>query len=113
MASGELERHLRHVRRRHRRRRDAMLRAVATELPGTRVHGAAAGLHLMVTFDGAAFDDTALATAALSLGVKAHPLSWHRLAPGPPGLILGYAAGPVGDVEEGVALLGEALRRLR
>ncbi|MCY0918827.1 PLP-dependent aminotransferase family protein [Streptomyces sp. H27-G5] len=113
MASGELERHLRHVRRRHRRRRDAMLRAVATELPGARVHGAAAGLHLMVTFDGAAFDDTALATAALGLGVKAHPLSWHRLAPGPPGLILGYAAGPIGDVEEGVALVGEALRRLR
>ncbi|MFJ3204170.1 PLP-dependent aminotransferase family protein [Streptomyces sp. NPDC086989] len=109
MDSGELERHLRLVRRRHRRRRDAMLRAIAAHLPGARVHGAAAGLHLMVTFDGAAFDDTALAAAALALGVKAHPLSWHRMRPGPPGLVLGYAAGPPGELEEGIALLGRAL----
>ncbi|RSS53574.1 PLP-dependent aminotransferase family protein [Streptomyces sp. WAC07061] len=110
MDSGELERHLRFVRRRHRRRRDAMLRAVGRHLPGARVHGAAAGLHLTVTFDGAAFDDTAVAGAALALGVKTHPLSWHRLRPGPPGLILGYAAGPAGEIEEGVAVLGRALR---
>ncbi|MFI5640717.1 PLP-dependent aminotransferase family protein [Streptomyces goshikiensis] len=112
MDSGELERHLRFVRRRHRGRRDAMLRAVAAHLPGARVHGAAAGLHLMVTFDECAFEDTALASAALALGVKAHPLSWHRLRPGPPGLILGYAAGPVSEIEEGVVLLGEARDRL-
>ncbi|MGP3689815.1 MocR-like pyridoxine biosynthesis transcription factor PdxR [Streptomyces sp. IBSNAI002] len=112
MDSGELERHLRFVRRRHRRRRDAMLRAVADRLPGARVHGAAAGLHLMVTFDGAAFEDTALASAALELGVKTHPLSWHRLAPGPPGLILGYAAGSAGEIEEGVEVLGTALRKI-
>lgn len=109
MDSGELERHLRFVRRRHRRRRDAMLRALAEWLPGARVHGAAAGLHLMVTFDGAGFEDTALASAALALGVKTHPLSWHRLGPGPPGLILGYAAGPVGEIEEGIATLATAL----
>ncbi|MCX4782389.1 PLP-dependent aminotransferase family protein [Streptomyces sp. NBC_01264] len=118
MASGELERHLRFVRRRHRARRDAMLRAIGAELPGARVHGAAAGLHLMVTFDGeptglAGLDDTALAAAALDLGVKAHPLSWHRVTPGAPGLVLGYAAGTAGEIEEGVAVIGTALRRLR
>ncbi|KMO95486.1 MocR-like pyridoxine biosynthesis transcription factor PdxR [Streptomyces roseus] len=113
MDSGELERHLRFVRRRHRRRRDAMLRAIAAHLTGARVHGAAAGLHLVVTFDGADFEDTALAAAALALGVKAHPLSWHRIRPGAPGLVLGYAAGPPGELEEGVALLGRALSRLR
>ncbi len=109
MDSGELERHLRFVRRRHRRRRDAMLRALSERLPGARVHGAAAGLHLMVTFDGAGFEDTALASAALALGVKTHPLSWHRVRPGPPGLILGYAAGPAGEIEEGIATLATAL----
>ncbi|KOU27488.1 GntR family transcriptional regulator [Streptomyces sp. WM6372] len=113
MDSGELERHLRFVRRRHRRRRDAMLRAIAAHVPGARVHGAAAGLHLMVTFDGAPFEDTALAAGALALGVKAHPLSWHRVRPGAPGLVLGYAAGPPGELEEGIALLGRALDRLR
>lgn len=114
MDSGELERHLRHVRQRHRRRRDAMLRAVETRLPGARVHGAAAGLHLMVTFDdlGASLRDTDLAAAALERGVKVHPLSWHRLTPGPPGLVLGYAAGAAHEVDEGIALVGEALGSL-
>ncbi|WNB98629.1 aminotransferase class I/II-fold pyridoxal phosphate-dependent enzyme [Streptomyces sp. CGMCC 4.7035] len=117
MDSGELERHLRHVRRRHRRRRDVMLRAVEEHLPGARVHGAAAGLHLMVTFEdrpggvrGRGFDDVDLAAAALDRGVKVHPLSWHRISPGPPGLVLGYAAGPAHEIEEGIALLGAALR---
>ncbi|MGW0949613.1 MocR-like pyridoxine biosynthesis transcription factor PdxR [Streptomyces sp. NPDC002623] len=114
MDSGELERHLRHVRLRHRRRRDAMLRAVEAHLPGARVHGAAAGLHLMVTFDDprGGFRDTDLASAALAQGVKAHPLSWHRISPGPPGLVLGYAAGPAHEIEEGIALIGAALRNL-
>ena len=51
MGSGELERHLRFLRRRHVRRRDAMIDAVASHLPGACVHGAAAGLHLTLTFD--------------------------------------------------------------
>ncbi|MFG2485366.1 hypothetical protein ACGFSI_21745 [Streptomyces virginiae] len=37
--SGELERHLRHVRRRHRRRRDATLGALAEPLPDPRLRG--------------------------------------------------------------------------
>jgi hypothetical protein len=44
---------------------------------------------------------------------KAHPLSWHRQSPGgPPGLLLGYVASPVSVIEEGLALLGEALREV-
>ncbi|WP_416981870.1 PLP-dependent aminotransferase family protein [Streptomyces sp. T028] len=113
MDSGELERHLRHVRRRHRRRRDVMLRAIEEHLPGAQVHGAAAGLHLMVTFGDRGPRDVDLAAAALERGVKAHPLSWHRISPGPPGLVLGYAAGPAHEIEEGVAVLGTALRGLR
>ncbi|MFF0725124.1 PLP-dependent aminotransferase family protein [Streptomyces sp. NPDC004134] len=161
MESGELERHLRLLRGRHRRRRDAMIAAIAEHLPGAVVHGAAAGLHLTVTFDGAGgsgsyggrgtggrrgldggrgpggeaaadagsagsagvtgvtgmadaglagVTDTELAAAALSCGVKVQPLSWHRLRPGPPGLVLGYAASHPDAVTEGVRLLGRALR---
>jgi GntR family transcriptional regulator/MocR family aminotransferase len=110
MESGELERQLRLLRRRHRRRRDAMIAAIGAHLPGARPHGAAAGLHLMVTFpDGV--DDVALAAAALAAGVKAHPLSWHRMRPGPPGLVLGYAATPPSDIAAGVAVLGRVLRQ--
>ncbi|WP_190219718.1 aminotransferase-like domain-containing protein [Streptomyces griseosporeus] len=111
MDSGELERHLRTVRRRHRGRRDAMITALAAHLPGAVVHGASAGLHLTVTYD-ADVPDTDLAAAALARGVKCHPLSWHRQVPGRPGLVLGYAGSPPGVIAEGVAALGEALREL-
>ncbi|CNF87626.1 GntR family transcriptional regulator [Mycobacterium tuberculosis] len=113
MASGEMERILRLLRRRHRRRRDAMIDAIAAHLPGAAVHGAAAGLHLTITFDGPAFaalDDAALAAAALAEGVKVQPLSWHAQRPGPPGLVLGYAAATASAIADGVAALGRALK---
>ncbi|MGV9267881.1 MocR-like pyridoxine biosynthesis transcription factor PdxR [Kitasatospora sp. NPDC003701] len=112
MDSGELERHLRLLRPRHRRRRDAMIAAIGAHLPGAVVHGAAAGLHLMVTFPaGLGCTDAELATAALAHGVKVQPLSWHAQQPHPPGLVLGYAAGTPGEIADGVAVLGRLLRR--
>ena len=53
-------------------------------------HGSAAGLHLTITLaDG--LDDIELAGRCLAAGVKVQPLSWHRQADGPPGLVLGYS----------------------
>jgi GntR family transcriptional regulator / MocR family aminotransferase len=67
ITAGDLDRQVRLLRRRHTRRRDTMIGAVRTHLPGALVHGAAAGLHLMLTFDGAGcVDDVALAAAALA-----------------------------------------------
>ena len=110
MESGEMERQLRFLRGRHRRRRDAMIAAIRTHLPGAIVHGAAAGLHLMITFE-AGFADTELAAAALARGVKVQPLSWHSQLTDRPGLVLGYAANAPAVIAEGVAILGDALRR--
>lgn len=112
MESGELERHLRLLRRRHHRRRDAMTEAIRRHLPDAVVHGAAAGLHLMVTFPDAAFSDTDLAAAALARGVKTQPLSWHTQRPHRPGLVLGYAASSPPDIAEGIAILSDLLRTL-
>ncbi|HEX3488931.1 MAG TPA: PLP-dependent aminotransferase family protein, partial [Streptosporangiaceae bacterium] len=135
MSSGELERHLRLLRKRHVRRRDAMIAAVRTHLPWATVHGAAAGLHLTLTFDArpaltdtaladtvladtvladtvlpdTVLSDTDLAASALERGVKVQPLSWHRQRPGPPGLVLGYAASPPSEIEAGIATLGAIL----
>lgn len=100
METGELERRLRQLRKRHRARRDAMVRAVSTHLTGAVVRGAAAGLHLTITFD-ADFADTDLAAAALARGVKVQPLSWHRQGPGRPGLVLGYAASTATEIGGG------------
>ncbi|WP_283135795.1 PLP-dependent aminotransferase family protein [Rhizohabitans arisaemae] len=111
MESGELERHLRHLRKRHRRRRDAMIGAIGTALPGAVVHGAAAGLHLMVTL-GDRISDVEVASAALADGVKVQPLSWHSRNPGRQGLVLGYAASSPAVLAEGVAILGDVVRRL-
>lgn len=110
MESGALERHLRHIRRRHRARRDAMITAIRRHLPHARVHGAAAGLHLTVTFDpGLGLQDTELAGCALAHGVKTQPLSWHTQRPSRPGLVLGYAAAAPTAVAEGVETLARLM----
>ncbi|MFI7157824.1 MocR-like pyridoxine biosynthesis transcription factor PdxR [Micromonospora chalcea] len=111
MESGALERHLRLLRHRHVRRRDAMIRAVRAYLPGAVVHGAAAGLHLTVTLPGDV-DDRALAAAALRRGVKVHPLSWHGQRPQPPGLVLGYAATPPSEIDRALSTVADALHAL-
>ena len=94
LRSGEYDRHLRLVRGRQRARRDALLAALAEHLPGARVTGVAAGLHLLITFPDSDADDVELASSVRDAGVVVHPLSWHRLTPGDPGLVLGYAANP-------------------
>jgi GntR family transcriptional regulator/MocR family aminotransferase len=111
MASGDLERHHRLLRKRHVRRRDAMIAAVREHLPQARVHGAAAGLHLTLTFGDQwpGLSDADLAAAALERGVKTHPLSWHAQLPAPPGLVLGYAASTPAQIADGIAVIAGLL----
>ncbi|MGP3988275.1 MocR-like pyridoxine biosynthesis transcription factor PdxR [Streptomyces sp. 3N207] len=108
MESGAFERQLRLLRRRHRARRDAMIAAIRAHLPYARVHGAAAGLHLMVTLP-PGVSDTTLASRALAHGVKTQPLSWHTQRPDRPGLVLGYAAATPTAIAEGIALVASLL----
>jgi GntR family transcriptional regulator/MocR family aminotransferase len=110
--SGQYDRHLRLVRIRHRQRRDAVLAALAAQLPAARVEGVAAGLHLLITFPERHRHraDTELATALRENGVVVHPLSWHRHRPGPPGLILGYAAQPPDRLRDAVRRMAAVLR---
>jgi GntR family transcriptional regulator / MocR family aminotransferase len=109
--NGDLERHLRVTRARHRTRRDRMIAAVREHLPSARIHGAAAGLHLTITFvDGVV--DTTLAHRCLEAGVKVHPLTWHRQRPGAPGLVLGYATTSPDTISEGIAVIGRELTKL-
>jgi GntR family transcriptional regulator/MocR family aminotransferase len=102
---GELDRHLRRVRPRYRARRDALIAALARELPAWRIgDGIAAGLHVVAllpeTVDEAAF----LATAA-EHGMRLHGLSWFRMTPGPPGLVLGFGAASEPALARAVAQL--------
>ncbi len=120
IASGELDRHVRQVRARQRGRRDALLATLREGLPGARVQGVPAGLHLLITFpdlDGAVSpgtgrDDTELAGQLHQDGVLVHPLSWHRVDQdsGPPGLVLGYAAHSPDQLREAARRIVRAVR---
>ena len=111
IAGGELEQHIRQVRKRQRSRRDALLRALREHLPGARVQGVAAGLHLLITFPGLAGPDSELAGAILRAGVLVQPLSWHRMRPGPPGFVLGYAAHTPDRLREAARRIARVLSR--
>lgn len=107
ITTGGFERHLRQVRRRHRARRDALLAALATHLPGSTAHGVAAGLHLLVTVPG--IDDAAVVRRAGGAGVRMQPLSAHRLGEGPSGLVIGYAASTPDQLHEAVHRIAQVL----
>ena len=109
IASGELEQHIRLVRKRQRSRRDALLRALREHLPAARVQGIAAGLHLLITFPGRSDPDTELAEAILRAGVLVQPLSWHRQRPGVSGIVLGYAAHPPDRLHEAARRIAQVL----
>jgi GntR family transcriptional regulator/MocR family aminotransferase len=112
IATGAYDRHIRQARTRQRARRDAMLTALRTHLPGARIEGIAAGLHLLVTFPdlGSDVSDTELAERVDQVGVRVQPLSWHRLRPGPAGLVLGYAAHPPDRLREAARRIASVVR---
>jgi GntR family transcriptional regulator / MocR family aminotransferase len=111
IATGELEQHIRTVRKRQRSRRDALLGALREQLPEARVQGVPAGLHLLITFPDRAgtVDDVDLAERIHRAGVLVHPLSWHRQRPGPPGLVLGYAAHTPDQLREAARRIARAV----
>jgi GntR family transcriptional regulator/MocR family aminotransferase len=113
IATGELDRHIRLMRGRHRLRRDALIAALRETLPAARVHGVAAGIHLLVTFDGSAVDDRALARRLEDDGIRVHPLSRHRTGAGESGLVLGYAAHPPDRLREAAKRIGTAISQRR
>lgn len=101
---GELDRHLRRLRRRYRRQRDALLGALARELPDVAVEGVAAGLHAVLRLpDGV--DELAVLDAARERGVALGGLGHGR-----PALVVGYANVSEPAVGPAVAALAGAVR---
>jgi GntR family transcriptional regulator/MocR family aminotransferase len=113
VARGVLDRHLRRLRRRYRARRDALLRALGEHLPHARVQGVAAGLHAVAQVDDGGLDEAAVTRDAWANGIELHGLGLNRLRPGPPGLVLGYAAMPEPAIAAAIARLGTLIRPAR
>jgi GntR family transcriptional regulator / MocR family aminotransferase len=110
IARGELDRHLRRMRQRYQRRREALLEALARHLPEARVDEGAAGLYELAELP-EGVEEAALLGAAATRGVGLEGLALHRFKPGgPPGLVLGFAGLPEPAIEQSVRLVGEALR---
>lgn len=113
LTSGEYDRHLRQMRRRYLRRRNALLDALKRFLPQATVVGAAAGVQLSVHFS-PGYPVDKLADNAASKGVKVEQLAgcYADHASGPPGLILGYANHTESQLVGAVQTLATAQSRL-
>ena len=109
IARGELDRHLRRMRLRYQRRREALMEALARHLPRARVKEGAAGLYELAELP-EDVDEPALISAAASRGVGLEGLALHRFRPaGPPGLVLGFAGLPEPAIEQSIRLVAKAL----
>ncbi len=107
---GELDRHLRRMRLRYRRRRDVLVEALGRELPELEVRGLAAGLYLEAVLP-AGTDETRVLERARARGVGLAGMSEHCIeAVREPALLLGYALTPEPSLRRAVAVLAEAVR---
>jgi GntR family transcriptional regulator/MocR family aminotransferase len=106
---GEFDRHLRRMRPVYRRRRDALLTALASRLPWLEPAGVSAGLHL-VTWLPPHLDEARLVAAARRAGVGLDAVGPYRITSrGPGGLIFGYATVNEQAIAEGVARLAKVI----
>jgi GntR family transcriptional regulator/MocR family aminotransferase len=107
---GELDRHLRRMRARYRRQRDALVRALAQELPQAAITGIAAGLHVTVQLPGA-YDEAAIRDEAARRGLRFATMSDYRAdSSGPTTLMLGYGHVAEPAMIPGVRAVADALR---
>jgi GntR family transcriptional regulator/MocR family aminotransferase len=110
LGRGELDRHLRRLRLRYRRRRDVLVRALERELPEAEVRGVAAGLHVVAVLPSGTDEQRVLAEAR-ARGIGLYGLSEHRVRPGgEPALLLGYAVSNEPAIRAAVRKLAEAVR---
>ncbi|MEO6210591.1 MAG: PLP-dependent aminotransferase family protein [Gemmatimonadaceae bacterium] len=113
-AKGEIDRHLRRMRLRYRACRDALIDALAVEMPEATVRGIAAGLHATVELS-ADNDERAILEEARRRGIAMGILAQHRLVPRAANatLLLGYARMPESIIRDAVCELRDAIRSAR
>jgi GntR family transcriptional regulator / MocR family aminotransferase len=109
IARGEFDRHLRRMRPVYRRRRDALLAALARRLPWLEPAGVSAGLHL-VTWLPPDLDEATVVNAAARAGVGIEGVTPYRIShPGPGGLIFGFATVNEQAIAEGIDILARVI----
>ena len=110
LRSGRYDRQLRLCQRRYRERRDTLIEALTAAVPGIRISGVAAGLHLIAEFP---FPVPEAVCAAA--GVRLRPLSDYCAAAPPTAtaatrFVLGYAHLTPSEIQQAFGRLAESLR---
>jgi GntR family transcriptional regulator/MocR family aminotransferase len=108
---GELDRHLRRMRARYRKQRDALVAALAEELPEAVVTGIAAGLHVTIQLP-AGTDAEAIRREAARRRIMFNSMSEYRAdgAERSTTLMLGYGSVPEPAIAPGVREVAELVR---
>jgi GntR family transcriptional regulator / MocR family aminotransferase len=113
ISRGEFDRHLRRMRPIYRSRRDALLAALAEQLPELEPAGIAAGLHLVTWLPQGLSEETVIAAAARE-GVAVAGVSPYRLSRTERGgLIFGYSNLNERQIADGVTRLARTISNLR
>ena len=113
MLEGHFERHLRHLRQAYGLRRETLVAALQTGLPGlVRLADEPAGLHVMLYLP-EGVGETAVIAAAADVGVGTYPAAPYFLnQPSPPAILLGFSGLSEPEIAEGVARLGGVITTL-
>jgi GntR family transcriptional regulator / MocR family aminotransferase len=113
IGSGEYDRHLRRARGVYRRRRDALVSALAKHLPELAVEGIAAGVHLLLRLPHGSDDRAIVAEAARARIVVAALSHFQVHATEERGLVIGYGRLHESAVEGAAKALASIVRRYR
>jgi GntR family transcriptional regulator/MocR family aminotransferase len=106
---GEVDRHLRRMRLRYRRRRDTLVRSLERELPEVEIRGVAAGLYVAAVLP-PGLDEARVLAEARERGIGLSGMSEHRVrTQGEPTLLLGYAVLKEPAIRMAVKKLAEAV----
>jgi GntR family transcriptional regulator / MocR family aminotransferase len=108
--SGRFDKHLRRMRAVYAARRGVLLDALARHAPEVELRGLAAGFHAVARLpDGV--DEQTVVSAAAGRSIKLHPMSSYRAdgATQPPELVLGFGNLSDGEIERGIATIGDLL----
>src|SRR5262249_18147020 len=113
LGRGELDRHLRRMRLRYRRRRDVLVRSLARHLPMVEVGGIAAGLHIVASFP-RSYGERRIGAEARKRPIGLYGLAEPRVrARRGPALLLGYAVTGEATIPAAIQELAAAVEAAR
>jgi len=110
--NGDFDRHLRRMRRLYRARRDLVISMLAGLLPGLRMRGVAAGLHVVLEMPSHALA-AAVRTSAEAVGIEVASIDQHAFADysGGAGLLIGYGSLSEPSLERAISALVDCIQQ--